>query len=111
MAAASTTQQVSKSAQIRARLSHPRVDSDGHTIENEAVLTEYISSVAAAKLPRATRWWWAAGVSRVAARGGGESQESRLFGNSQFPLSDNFARSSDNKPVGYKRRGRVSLGP
>jgi predicted TIM-barrel fold metal-dependent hydrolase len=40
---------LSKSAQIRARLSHPIIDSDGHTIENSATLAEYIRSVAGPK--------------------------------------------------------------
>jgi len=39
----------SKSAQIRARLSHPIIDSDGHTIENRAILADYVKSVAGAK--------------------------------------------------------------
>ncbi len=39
----------SKSAQIRARLSHPIIDSDGHTIENRDVLAEYIKSESGSK--------------------------------------------------------------
>jgi hypothetical protein len=33
----------SKSAQIHARLSHPIIDSDGHTIENRAILADYVN--------------------------------------------------------------------
>jgi hypothetical protein len=40
---------VSKSARIRARLNHPIIDSDGHTIENATVLAEYIKSVSGSK--------------------------------------------------------------
>jgi predicted TIM-barrel fold metal-dependent hydrolase len=36
--------QASKSAQIRARLNHPIIDSDGHTVENPQVLSEYIKA-------------------------------------------------------------------
>jgi predicted TIM-barrel fold metal-dependent hydrolase len=50
MAVTSTTPHVSRSAQIRARLNHPIIDSDGHTIENEAVLIEYIASAAGRKV-------------------------------------------------------------
>jgi hypothetical protein len=39
----------SRSAQIRARLSHPIIDSDGHTIENPNVLAEYIKSASGSK--------------------------------------------------------------
>ncbi|HLW72065.1 MAG TPA: amidohydrolase family protein [Candidatus Binataceae bacterium] len=39
-----TAPHASKSAQIRARLNHPIIDSDGHTIENPNVLAEYIKS-------------------------------------------------------------------
>jgi hypothetical protein len=37
---------LSKSAQIRARLTHPIIDSDGHSIENSNILFEYVRSVA-----------------------------------------------------------------
>jgi predicted TIM-barrel fold metal-dependent hydrolase len=36
----------SKSARIRARLTHPIIDSDGHTVENQNILVEYLRSVA-----------------------------------------------------------------
>ena len=45
-----TTSHVSKSAQIRARLNHPIIDSDGHTIENREVLAEYIKSEGGSKI-------------------------------------------------------------
>jgi predicted TIM-barrel fold metal-dependent hydrolase len=35
----------SKSAQVRARLGYPIIDSDGHTLENQAVLGEYLEQV------------------------------------------------------------------
>ena len=35
------SENLSKSGQIRARLTHPIIDSDGHTIENGNVLLEY----------------------------------------------------------------------
>jgi predicted TIM-barrel fold metal-dependent hydrolase len=44
-----TMSHVSKSARIRARLNHPIIDSDGHTIENATVLAEYIKSVSGSK--------------------------------------------------------------
>jgi len=44
-----TTLNISKSAQIRARLNHPIIDSDGHTIENPTVLAEYIKSESGAR--------------------------------------------------------------
>jgi len=45
-----TTPHVSTSAQIRARLNHPIIDSDGHTIENPAVLAEYIKAEGGSKV-------------------------------------------------------------
>jgi len=45
-----TTPSISKSAQIRARLNHPIIDSDGHTLENPAVLAEYIKSESGSKV-------------------------------------------------------------
>jgi predicted TIM-barrel fold metal-dependent hydrolase len=39
----------SKSAQIRARLTHPIIDSDGHTVENAQILAEYVKSVSGSK--------------------------------------------------------------
>jgi predicted TIM-barrel fold metal-dependent hydrolase len=42
--------QISKSAQIRARLNHPIIDSDGHTIENPHVLADYIKSEGGSKI-------------------------------------------------------------
>jgi hypothetical protein len=45
MAVTSKTPHVSKSAQIRASLNHPIIDSDGHTLENPLALAEYIKSV------------------------------------------------------------------
>lgn len=51
---------VSKSQKIRARLNHPIVDSDGHTIENPHVLAEYIKSESGSKT-----------AERFAASGGG----------------------------------------
>jgi predicted TIM-barrel fold metal-dependent hydrolase len=50
MSSTNTTHPVSKSAQIRARLNHPIIDSDGHTVESEAILIEYIASVAGRKV-------------------------------------------------------------
>jgi predicted TIM-barrel fold metal-dependent hydrolase len=70
MATSSPTHHVSKSAQIRARLNHPIIDSDGHTIENEAVLIEYIAAVAGRKV--AERYETLV-VSARAARFGGVS--------------------------------------
>jgi predicted TIM-barrel fold metal-dependent hydrolase len=54
------TRRVSKSQKIRARLNHPIVDSDGHTIENPHVLAEYIKSESGSKT-----------AERFAASGGG----------------------------------------
>ena len=36
----------SQSAEIRSRLSHPVIDSDGHTVESMAVFLEYLADVA-----------------------------------------------------------------
>jgi predicted TIM-barrel fold metal-dependent hydrolase len=54
------TRHVSKSQKIRARLNHPIIDSDGHTIENPHVLAEYIKSEGGSKT-----------AERFAASGGG----------------------------------------
>ncbi|MBV8135316.1 MAG: amidohydrolase family protein [Deltaproteobacteria bacterium] len=45
-----TTTHVPTSAQIRGRLNHPIIDSDGHTVENPAVLAEYIKSEGGSKV-------------------------------------------------------------
>jgi hypothetical protein len=36
---------MSKSAAVRARLNHPVIDSDGHTVEFEPGLMEYVAKV------------------------------------------------------------------
>ncbi|MGH7935194.1 MAG: hypothetical protein ACREQN_18790, partial [Candidatus Binataceae bacterium] len=41
---------LSKSARVRARLSHPVIDSDGHTVEFQPVLRDYIRQIAGARL-------------------------------------------------------------
>ncbi|HVA80633.1 MAG TPA: amidohydrolase family protein [Candidatus Binataceae bacterium] len=41
----------SKSAAIRAKLSHPIIDSDGHTVEFEPALQDYIGQVGGSKMP------------------------------------------------------------
>jgi predicted TIM-barrel fold metal-dependent hydrolase len=64
MAAAATIQ--SRSAQIRARLNHPIIDSDGHVAEFEPALFDYLQNVGGAELvrrlkssdsPIASRWY------------------------------------------------------
>ncbi|MGH7906540.1 MAG: amidohydrolase family protein [Candidatus Binataceae bacterium] len=42
--------QISKSARIRERLGYPIIDSDGHTIENQVILAEYIEALAGPKI-------------------------------------------------------------
>ena len=44
------TTQPSKSQQLRARLDHPIIDSDGHTFELPPLFTDYLKSVAGAKV-------------------------------------------------------------
>ena len=44
------TTQPSKSQQLRARLDHPIIDSDGHTFELAPLFTDYLKSVAGAKV-------------------------------------------------------------
>ncbi|MBF6567574.1 MAG: amidohydrolase family protein [Candidatus Binataceae bacterium] len=46
MAAAISSRQQSKSAQVRAHLKHPIIDSDGHTYEFLPVILDYIKAVA-----------------------------------------------------------------
>lgn len=46
---------LSKSAVVRARLDHPIIDSDGHTVENELILSEYIESLAGPQLAQEFR--------------------------------------------------------
>jgi len=40
----------SKSARVRASLDHPIIDSDGHTLENQAILGEYLEAIGGRKL-------------------------------------------------------------
>lgn len=42
--------ELSKSARVRARLRHPVIDSDGHTVEFQSALRDYIRQVAGADL-------------------------------------------------------------
>jgi hypothetical protein len=42
----STSIELSKSARVRARLKHPVIDSDGHTVEFQPALQDYIRQVA-----------------------------------------------------------------
>lgn len=44
------TAQTTKSAAIRAKLSHPIIDSDGHTAEFEPALFDYMQNIAGAKI-------------------------------------------------------------
>jgi predicted TIM-barrel fold metal-dependent hydrolase len=44
------TTQASKSAAVRKRLSHPVIDSDGHTVEFEPAFLDYLKQVGGAKL-------------------------------------------------------------
>src|SRR5690242_10069724 len=41
---------VSKSAEIRARLNHPIIDSDGHTVEVGPLFFDYLKAVAGAQI-------------------------------------------------------------
>jgi len=49
-ASVSTSSSPSKSAQVRAQLKHPVIDSDGHTVEFQPALRDYIRQVGGAKL-------------------------------------------------------------
>jgi predicted TIM-barrel fold metal-dependent hydrolase len=64
---------VSKSAQVRARLKHPVIDSDGHTVEFQPALRDYIRQVAGADLAGRYRtdganWYRMSGEERRAER-------------------------------------------
>jgi predicted TIM-barrel fold metal-dependent hydrolase len=61
-----------KSAQIRARLHHPVIDSDGHTVENQNILVEYIGSIAGPRM--AERFRAVAGGYERVIRGGNLAQ-------------------------------------
>jgi hypothetical protein len=50
MAATTSVGKLSKSVQTRARLNHPVIDSDGHTVEFQPVLQDYMRQVAGADL-------------------------------------------------------------
>ena len=50
MAATTSAVRLSKSAQTRARLNHPVIDSDGHTVEFQPALQDYVRKVAGAGL-------------------------------------------------------------
>ena len=39
------TTQTSKSAAVRARLTHPVIDSDGHTVEFEPAVLDYLQQI------------------------------------------------------------------
>jgi predicted TIM-barrel fold metal-dependent hydrolase len=51
----STTNSPSRSAQVRARLNHPVIDSDGHTVEFQPALRDYIRQVGGAKIAQRYR--------------------------------------------------------
>ena len=46
MATGTSASSFSKSAQVRARLKHPVIDSDGHTVEFQPILRDYIRQIA-----------------------------------------------------------------
>jgi hypothetical protein len=72
-----TTPHASKTAQIRARLNHPIIDSDGHTVENANVLAEYIKSEAGSRT--AERFIAAGGVhGSVASANLAEARDRRI---------------------------------
>jgi hypothetical protein len=53
-----TRDSASRSAQIRARISHPIIDSDGHVVEFEPALLDYIREVGGAPIvDRYKRAW------------------------------------------------------
>jgi predicted TIM-barrel fold metal-dependent hydrolase len=57
--------QTSKSAAIRARLDHPVIDADGHTVECEPLFHDYLRQVAGAQLTaRYKSWTQQAGLAR-----------------------------------------------
>ncbi|HUE81560.1 MAG TPA: amidohydrolase family protein [Pyrinomonadaceae bacterium] len=49
--------QTSKSAEIRARLNHPIIDSDGHMIEFEPAILDYLTAVGGSKLSERFKQW------------------------------------------------------
>jgi predicted TIM-barrel fold metal-dependent hydrolase len=49
--------QTSKSADIRARLDHPVIDADGHTVECEPLFHDYLKQVAGAQLTERYKIW------------------------------------------------------
>ena len=72
-----TTPHASKTAQIRARLNYPIIDSDGHTVENANVLAEYIKSEAGSRT--AERFIAAGGVhGSVASANLAEARDRRI---------------------------------
>ena len=67
-----SSNRVSRSAQIRARLNHPIIDSDGHTIENPKVLAEYIKGESGSKTAERFVAW---GGAYLSSQAGGRSED------------------------------------
>jgi predicted TIM-barrel fold metal-dependent hydrolase len=55
------TTQTSKSAAVRARLNHPVIDSDGHTVEFEPTLMDYLKQVGGTKIVERYKAEWTQG--------------------------------------------------
>ncbi len=59
--------QTSKSADIRARLDHPVIDADGHTVEYEPLFLDYHTPIGGASVTeRYLAWTQNAGLARWA---------------------------------------------
>ncbi|PON12072.1 hypothetical protein C2W62_41535 [Candidatus Entotheonella serta] len=57
--------QTSKSAEIRARLDHPVIDADGHTVECEPLFLDYLKQVGGAAIAeRYATWMQQSGLAR-----------------------------------------------
>jgi len=73
MAPNTSISSLSKSAQVRARLNHPVIDSDGHTVEFQPLLRDYIRQVAGPKVAEryrsdGTNWYRTTAISSLATR-------------------------------------------
>jgi predicted TIM-barrel fold metal-dependent hydrolase len=102
----------SKSAEIRARLNHPIIDSDGHTIENGEVLLEYIASVAGQKTAERYRTVTSGGVAYFLARSLDDARDAQITRGPWWgiPARNTLDRATAMLPkLLYERLGEMGL--
>ncbi|MDO8434287.1 MAG: amidohydrolase family protein [Candidatus Binatus sp.] len=83
------TAKTSKSAAVHAKLGHPVIDSDGHTVEFEPAVMEYLAKVGGSRMVEHYKTHWSAGMN--AGLGA-------LFGSSRLSPEQRVAQRATRSP-------------